>query len=671
MNMPLSPKDLKRLLRLDEYQVLGTEKEDRFDDLALLASAICGTKSSGIGFITEDSVWFKSRFGDFPETLPRAESPCERFVEEPRPIVIPNLLADPRYANFSWVSGGAEVRAYAGVPLVNLDGDVLGSLCVMDREPREFHPDQIKSLQALARQIVSQLDLQRERRRLELSHEQITLERKRKDEILQRERNLLTLIGEHVGDVIWISDTDHQSLLFMSRAYETIFERSLDSILKRPANLLDSVHPEDKERVRLRFVHGINSSFEETFRILTPAGNLKWLSSHTFPVLDSSGHVTSLVGIVRDITLTIQEQDKGRAERANLQAVLDNLPLSISTFDENGNRDWVNQEWVRCLGWEAKEAVGKGILRDMFIEEAEFEKAQMMAISTEWREVTLLTKSCQVKNMASLMMALPSGKKLSVARDLTFERAQARTIEDQQQKMAESARFTALGEMAAGIAHEINNPLAIIQSSAELINLSLGRAEPDMNKVRSAVGHIEGTVVRIAKIISGLKSFARDGGKDPFAPASFRTIISETLELCQMRFRNSGVQLEILMPDGDLPLDCRSVQISQVLLNLLNNAFDAINGQTKKQVAVRLLADDAYYRLQVCDNGPGVPRAIREKIMQPFFTTKPPGKGTGIGLSLSRSIIEDHGGKLLLKDLSGTTCFEVLMPKAQVSKKAA
>ncbi|RYZ97643.1 MAG: GHKL domain-containing protein [Proteobacteria bacterium] len=228
--------------------------------------------------------------------------------------------------------------------------------------------------------------------------------------------------------------------------------------------------------------------------------------------------------------------------------------------------------------------------------------------------------------------------------------------------MIESARLSSLGEMAAGIAHEINNPLAIIQGSADLVNAALERGGIEPEKLARSMERISATVNRIAKIITGLKSFARDGSRDPFVPASLKTIVGEALELCQSRYRHNGVELHLDLPEEDLLVAARPVQLAQLLVNLLNNAFDAVDGQSDKQVCIAVKIEGQEVCLRVLDNGPGVPAELRDKILQPFFTTKAPGKGTGLGLSLSRAIVEGHGGRLSITTMGGLTCFEAALP---------
>jgi C4-dicarboxylate-specific signal transduction histidine kinase len=154
-----------------------------------------------------------------------------------------------------------------------------------------------------------------------------------------------------------------------------------------------------------------------------------------------------------------------------------------------------------------------------------------------------------------------------------------------------------------------------------------------------------------------------------------RGLIDQAVELLQTRFATHGIALETVVPDGLPMVECREVQIEQVLVNLLNNAFDAIDGDplSRPWVQVRVSMSDAdggvdaargaaAVRIDVLDGGPGVSPENRARLMETFFTTKPRGAGIGIGLSVSQTIAQDHGGTLELLDAEGPTCFRLTLP---------
>jgi PAS domain S-box-containing protein len=230
-----------------------------------------------------------------------------------------------------------------------------------------------------------------------------------------------------------------------------------------------------------------------------------------------------------------------------------------------------------------------------------------------------------------------------------------------------SARLSALGMMAGGVAHEINNPLSIIHASAaDLLRKVKAEGAVPIEIVRRNGERIVQTANRIAKIVKSMRHLAREGSQDRLRPTPVSRILEETLEVCKERFKNHSVTLLLPHIDPAIYVSCREVQIAQVLLNLLQNAFDAVTEQAgERWVRLAVVAHDDEVEFSVTDSGPGIPPQLQAKVMEPFFTTKDVGKGTGLGLSLSRRIVEDHGGELLLTDENGHPRFSFSLTLAR------
>jgi two-component system CheB/CheR fusion protein len=215
--------------------------------------------------------------------------------------------------------------------------------------------------------------------------------------------------------------------------------------------------------------------------------------------------------------------------------------------------------------------------------------------------------------------------------------------------------------MAAGIAHELNTPLNAIQGHVDLLEQL---AEGDALSAKDVLGsahQIEETVQKIATIIAGLRSIAKQGRDHEWGPFSLTKIIKDAVGLTEYHVHHNGVRLRLDIPAGDHMLEGNAVQISQVLINLINNAVDAVKRLQEKWIEVSLTTAPESYVLRVVDSGGGIPPQLAEKIMTPFFTTKK--EGTGLGLSLSQAIVKRHGGMLRIDQKRKDTCFEVILPK--------
>ena len=234
-----------------------------------------------------------------------------------------------------------------------------------------------------------------------------------------------------------------------------------------------------------------------------------------------------------------------------------------------------------------------------------------------------------------------------------------------------SAKMAALGEMSAGLAHEINNPLAIISGYSNRIRIKATKDALDPAQVLQMCGKIEDTVQRVAKIIKGLRAFARDSSENEMSSTDAKEIVAETMVFCEERFKNKKVKL--ILPDEIPPfsLFCLKVEISQVLLNLLSNALYAADQTEGRWVRLEVQATEDVVEFIVTDSGKGIPEDIQAKIMQPFFTTKEVGAGTGLGLSISKGIMDKHSGEILIDNEKENTTFVMRVPVKPVTEKKA
>jgi|GEM_PF-6720229 len=224
------------------------------------------------------------------------------------------------------------------------------------------------------------------------------------------------------------------------------------------------------------------------------------------------------------------------------------------------------------------------------------------------------------------------------------------------------SKFATLGELAAGIVHEINNSLTVIQAKTSLLHLRISKEDPQFTKYMDELEKIERTTQQIIKISNGVRAFARQSQSDPLVRSSFQEIFTSTLDICRYKLERQNIDLQI--PTGiSEDLYCRPYQIVQVLLNLINNACDAIQMLPYPWIHIQLRSTSEFVIISVMDSGPGIPSEIVDQMMNPFFSKKPLSQGTGLGLCICHRIMDEHHGKIEYSHLRGNTEFILTFPK--------
>jgi C4-dicarboxylate-specific signal transduction histidine kinase len=252
-----------------------------------------------------------------------------------------------------------------------------------------------------------------------------------------------------------------------------------------------------------------------------------------------------------------------------------------------------------------------------------------------------------------------------VALDVQAKKDAESQIESQRMKLETNARLATLGEIAGNVAHEINNPLFVISSRAQLMLLKMEKGSENEKMLRTHLDAILATCDRVVKIVRGLKSVSRNSENEAFERTSLKTVIDQTIDLCSSRISQTGAKIEVDDISQHLQVEIRPVQLSQVFLNLLNNAFDAIEGSESPWIKVGVHFSKTEFEVSVMDSGEGFPKELRHRMMDPFFSTKAPGKGTGLGLSISLRIVKAHQGELFLDESSPHTKFVARLPLEQ------
>lgn len=229
-------------------------------------------------------------------------------------------------------------------------------------------------------------------------------------------------------------------------------------------------------------------------------------------------------------------------------------------------------------------------------------------------------------------------------------------LETQMIKNMSVNRLVAVGEVASGIAHEINNPLMVISGLTQKLKREIKNTEHELI-LQGSLDKITLMCNRIVKIINGLKLISRDGHGDQMEEFSINKMLDEIRLLTEMKILSMDIQFSIQIDSSINLAYGREVQISQVLINLINNSVDAIMSQNEKWITIVVTDQSDLIEFRITDSGNGIPQELKDKILLPFFTTKEVGKGTGLGLSISNGIIQEHGGTFFYNDQVPNTQF--------------
>lgn len=253
---------------------------------------------------------------------------------------------------------------------------------------------------------------------------------------------------------------------------------------------------------------------------------------------------------------------------------------------------------------------------------------------------------------------------LAIRYEITDLKQAEQTIVQQQERLVAASRLSAIGEMAAAITHEINNPLGVILGRVEMLKAILNDGNFEVHDLLRIADTIEVTGQRIAKIVRSMKTMAHHSQEtDVKERVSVQALIEEALDLCYYRFQNHGVHIKKPFFEKTLMVECASHQLAQVLVNLLNNSFDAIQQMKEKWVAIEVLEREESVEISISDSGPGIPPEVQKKMFDPFYSTKPVQFGTGLGLSISQGILRKNGGSLEYDSQSPHTRFIISLPQ--------
>lgn len=362
---------------------------------------------------------------------------------------------------------------------------------------------------------------------------------------------------------------------------------------------------------------------------------------------------------------TEAERQHSQKQASYLQALLDSIPGFVVWFDEELRYEGVNKRLADMFHMTREQFVGQK-LGFMKIENGLYFRSLVEDFyasndSEKRQEMFFEVQNQRRKYMVLLQKYDNNTHVLAVLLDITDFWHLQLDVERSRQIAIHASRLPALGVMAAGIAHEIKNPLMIIQGAMWSLERSYNGETPE--KQRKLFETVDKTIMRISQIIGLLLTFSRDGYADPFVQAPITDIMNAVQALCRERIQNRGIACTINTVPAHTTIRCRPVQIEQVLMSLLNNSYDAVVNTENPWIKVECTDTPHYVEWRISDSGKGIDADVVKRMWDPFFTTKSIGKGTGLGLGIAQSIIKDHQGDIFYDETSPNTCFVVRLPR--------
>jgi PAS domain S-box-containing protein len=496
--------------------------------------------------------------------------------------------------------------------------------------------------------------------------------RKKAEEALRNSEERFRLMADNIEEIFWLLEPKSLQALYVSPAFETICERSLESVRSNPLSYREILHPEDAPDVLAKLdCLERTGQLNEQFRILCPGNRVKWVEVNGFTARDSAGNVTALVGTAKDITDRKKVEQSLRDSESEYRSLFLDAPCGICRFLTDGTLLIFNRAFREILGYASDDELrSKNLFRDIqqppdgrreilkLLEAVDFAGG----LELHWRRrdeqvIRVRASFRAVRQQAGEIACIET-----MAEDMTEHY-------EVQERIGRMQKMEAIALLAEGIAHDFNNILSGILGYAELLLKSTEPEDPKHQRTK----HIVNAALQGRGLTARLLAFNRDERLASYPvdvdaeirqmEDMLRRLIQENVEIL---FDLCGSGATVLLGTGLL---------YQIILNLAANAKDAMpdGGTLRVRTGIVDLEDGTpesagmprgrYLRLEVQDNGNGMSKDVQERIFEPFYTTKRSGKGTGLGLFTVFCIVRQSSGHIRVQSEPGRgSTFQIYLP---------
>ncbi|RKH45652.1 PAS domain S-box protein [Corallococcus sp. AB050B] len=498
----------------------------------------------------------------------------------------------------------------------------------------------------------------------------VALERRASERALREHEHRFRQLAENASDVLYLYRREApRGFAYVSRVAHAKLGLGPEAHYADPELWYRQVHPEDRAALErlLESPQSVDGATVE-LRFLRPDGSLLWLEHVVAPVTDAAGRVVAVEGLARDITERRQVEEALKRSEASLRALMEGFP-DPAAIERDGHIVYANAALVTALGFaRAEELVGRRLsefLADM--PGTGVTSGDSTPLTSE-RRLVLRDGRTRVVELASLPLRFDGQPAVvSIARDVTEQR-------QLQARLTLADRLASVGTLAAGIAHEINNPLAFVVSNLGFLSDEFRRhlspgvrgvRPPDVVEWQEVLGEACEGAERVRQIVRQLKTFSRPD-EERMTPVDVHAVLDSVVMMAANEIRHRA---RLRRDYGDVPqVMANEGRLCQVFLNLVVNAAQAIpeGSAHGHEVVLITRVSGGQVVVEVRDTGSGIAPEVMGRIFDPFFTTKPVGVGTGLGLSICHGIITGMGGDIQVESTVGQgSTFRVVLPAPQ------